>query len=111
MQTNPERNDKWTTVSTALGTCTYNDEWIIYDIISAASVDIPTAWSSVTIDTLPVLPKFGARSTGVLKTGANSLEGGAEVNLDVSGAVRVTSYANPIQDFIVPIVRSYIMPR
>lgn len=107
----PLKDDAWTTVATSIGTCTYNDKWIVYDLVNATSVDITAAWVSAIIDTLPIRPKFGARSTGLLITNTNVVEGGAEINIDVTGKVRVTSYANPIQGSIVPLVRSYVMPR
>lgn len=99
----------WTTVATTCGACSYNDDWVIYDMTNGPVVNITTPWVVTVVDTLPVAVALAARSTGFW---TNNLGTSANGEVNISGtSVTFTSYGTPLTGTTIPVVRTYIMPR
>ena len=110
MQTNPERDDTWTTTATTCGYCIYNDHWIIYRMDSAPTVDISTAWTSQVVDTIPVAPRLAYVSSGFFTNNLTSPVQG-ELRIETNKQVKFTTYTAPFSGQTVPFERFIVMPR
>ena len=102
-------HDGYTTVTTTLGTCSYNDEWIVYQVTGDVVVNM-SAWTQQQVDTLPVGPKFQVMSEGYA-TNYNGTFAAGFFRIATDGKVYYETRDTPLINNTTPLTKYYLMPR